>query len=175
MQYERPLSMHRLVRLEALTGSGDFQVAAAYAMKPCRRLGSRRSQWRFMARTRQQQKHRISPELKGVLPKCHAAAVRCRPRPRRGAFVGKSRTPGEGTGPTTTANTFRQQALTRTLHTPHETPTDCSRRRKEADASPIATFPPPYVGGYEACEISGLATNSFMIFLSRPASAPFSA
>ena len=50
----------------------------------------------------------------------------------------------------------------RTFHTTHETPTDCSRRRKEADTSPTATFPPPCVGGYEACEISGLGVDPLL-------------
>jgi len=42
------------------------------------------------------------------------------------------------------------------FHTLRETPTDRSRRREEADASPIATFPPPHVGGYGTCERCGL-------------------
>ncbi|MBM3891357.1 MAG: glycosyltransferase family 4 protein, partial [Verrucomicrobia bacterium] len=33
--------------------------------------------------------------------------------------------------------------------TPRERLTHCSRRREEADASPIPAFPPPHVGGYE--------------------------
>src|SRR5438128_3503662 len=37
-----------------------------------------------------------------------------------------------------------------------ETPPACSRRRKEADPWKPAQSPPPYVGGYRPCEISGL-------------------
>ncbi|MBM3887920.1 MAG: hypothetical protein FJ388_02215 [Verrucomicrobia bacterium] len=39
--------------------------------------------------------------------------------------------------------------LASVFHPQNEMPTDRSRRRKEADVSPIAAVPPPYVGGYE--------------------------
>ena len=37
----------------------------------------------------------------------------------------------------------------------HETPTDGSRQREEADSWRRGLPPPPYVGGYEVCEKSG--------------------
>ena len=43
-------------------------------------------------------------------------------------------------------------------------PTVCSRRREEADLRNLAPSPPPYVGGYKACEMSGLRLLSFFTF-----------
>ncbi len=47
--------------------------------------------------------------------------------------------------------------LARIFHTTHEMPTDCSRRREEADHLQRPIHPPPHVGGYEGCVKSGLA------------------
>jgi molybdopterin-guanine dinucleotide biosynthesis protein A len=50
---------------------------------------------------------------------------------------------------------FLRKLLAGISCTTRETPSDRSRRRKEADAFSIAPIPPPYVGGYETCEICG--------------------
>ena len=46
--------------------------------------------------------------------------------------------------------------LAQKFHSTLEFPTVCSRRRKEADLIGAQRSPPPYVGGYFCCEISGL-------------------
>jgi len=48
------------------------------------------------------------------------------------------------------------KGLTRILHTLRETRADCSRRREGAERPRWRTGPPPHVGGYGTCEISGL-------------------
>lgn len=47
------------------------------------------------------------------------------------------------------------RCLPRRFHTARETPTNCSRRRKEADLLGRTPHPPPHVGGYKVCETFG--------------------
>ena len=61
-----------------------------------------------------------------------------------------SRNAGDGASSGTT-----RKRSTRIFHTAHAMPTDCSRRREEADPLRHALHPPPHVGGHEVGEISG--------------------
>ena len=65
--------------------------------------------------------------------------------------------------PSVTALTFPGNAPARKLYTGHETPTDRSRRRKEADSPRHALPPPAHVGSDKGREISGLELPCFPI------------